>query len=67
MKAIEYENEKAGFTWNQNESLRELMQPARVKAIKEEYINRSIKDKNSPLLLDILEDEDTLGCAACFI
>jgi hypothetical protein len=67
MKAMEYEDEKAGFTWNQNESLRELMRPERVKAIKEEYLSRSSEGKQSPFLLDILSDVEAEGCAACFI
>ncbi|RYD53286.1 MAG: phosphoadenosine phosphosulfate reductase [Sphingobacteriales bacterium] len=67
LKAMEYEDEKAGFTWNQNESLRELMQPERIKAIKEEYISRRTDNKQSPYLLDILGDEESEGCAACFI
>lgn len=67
MKAMAYENEKEGFTWNQNESLRELMQPERVKAIKEEYLSRKTDNKQSPFLLDILGDEEAEGCAACFI
>jgi 3'-phosphoadenosine 5'-phosphosulfate sulfotransferase (PAPS reductase)/FAD synthetase len=65
-KAMEYESEKAGFTWNQNESLRELSQPERVAAIKKEYLNRSSKSKTS-YLLDILDDAESEGCAACFI
>lgn len=66
-QAMAFENEKEGFTWNQNESLRELMQPERVKAIKEEYLNRKANDKQSRYLLDILGDDDAEGCAACFI
>lgn len=66
-KAMAYEDEKAGFTWNQNESLLELMQPERVKAIKEEYLGRKTDNKQSPFLLDILGDEEAEGCAACFI
>lgn len=65
-KAMEYENEKEGFTWNQNESLQELIQPERIKAIKNEFINRKIVS-NSPYLLDILNDAESEGCAACFI
>lgn len=63
--AMEYEDEKAGFTWNQNESLRELMQPERVREIKEEYLSRKT-DSQSPFLLDIL-GEEAEGCASCFV
>ena len=66
-KAMEYEDEKAGFTWNQNESLRELMQPERVESIKEEYLGRKKGNNQSNFLLDILGDEEAEGCAACFI
>lgn len=65
--AIEYENEHAGFTWNQNESLRELMQPGRVEAIKKEYLGRKVKKSQSGYLVDLLDDSESEGCAACFI
>lgn len=65
-KAMQYENEKEGFTWNQNESLRELIQPERIAAIKLEYLSRK-NNYNSPYLLDILNDAESEGCAACFI
>jgi 3'-phosphoadenosine 5'-phosphosulfate sulfotransferase (PAPS reductase)/FAD synthetase len=69
-KAMEYE--KDGYTWNQDESLTELIQPERILKIKEEYIkrterNNSKKLKNSPYLLDILDDSEAEGCASCFI
>ena len=66
-KAIEYE--KDGYSWNQEESLTELIEPKRIKQIKEEYIKRSERNsKNkSPYLLDILDDAEGEGCAACFI
>ena len=66
-KAKEYEKE--GYTWNQNESLSELANPERVNRIKEEYLakmNRTAKN-TSPFLLDILEEAEGEGCAACFI
>jgi hypothetical protein len=66
-KAKEYEKE--GYTWNQNESLTELANPERVIRIKEEYIAKTNKtSKNtSPFLIDILEEAEGEGCAACFI
>ncbi|MBS1733622.1 MAG: phosphoadenosine phosphosulfate reductase family protein [Bacteroidetes bacterium] len=65
--AINYENEKEGFTWNQNESLLELMQPQRVESIKREFLNRNITKTKSSYLLDSLDDAEAEGCAACFI
>lgn len=65
--AIEYENEKEGFTWNQSESLHELMQPARIESIKREFLNRNKHKTKSSYLLDSLDDAEAEGCAACFI
>lgn len=66
-KAMEYE--KDGYTWMQNESLEDLIKPERIEAIKEEYIKRmERKSKNkSSYLIDILDDTEGDGCAACFI
>jgi len=59
--------EKSGFTWGENESLDELAEPARIQAIKEEFLKRSQREKpSSGYLIDILDGE-TDGCAACFI
>jgi 3'-phosphoadenosine 5'-phosphosulfate sulfotransferase (PAPS reductase)/FAD synthetase len=66
-QAMEYENEKEGFTWNQNESLADLIKPARIESIKKEYLNRNKTKTKSPYLLDILDDAEAEGCAACFI
>jgi len=66
-KAMEYE--KDGYTWGQFESLEELIQPERMEKIKEEYIKRMEKKSKakSPYLVDILDDSEGEGCAACFI
>jgi hypothetical protein len=67
-KAMAYE--KDGFTWNQNESLSELIAIKRMTQIKEDYIKRTKRKKEnaqSPFLLDILDDAESEGCAACFI
>ncbi|MAD96781.1 MAG: phosphoadenosine phosphosulfate reductase [Flavobacteriaceae bacterium] len=66
-KAMEYE--KDGYTWGQNESLEELIQPERMEKIKEEYIKRMERKSKvkSPYLVDILGDDENEGCAACFI
>lgn len=68
-KAMEYENEDEGFTWIQRESLADLIRPGRIKQIKREHLNRTGKEKSdqSPFLLDILENTEDVGCAACFI
>lgn len=67
MKAIEYEKE--GYTWMQDESLKELIEPNRVKQIKEQHLKKSAHQSSikSGYLLDILDEEDERGCAACFI
>lgn len=67
-KAMEYE--KDGYTWAQGESLEELIQPKRIAQIKEEYVKRMERkaSKNqSPYLIDILSEEEGIGCASCFI
>jgi len=66
-KAMEYE--KDGYTWNQGERLEELIQPERIKQIKEDHLKRLEQQKNrkSNRLIDILDDEDFEGCAVCFI
>ncbi|HBI01021.1 MAG TPA: phosphoadenosine phosphosulfate reductase family protein [Chitinophagaceae bacterium] len=66
-QAMEYENEKEGFTWNQNESLQQLIKPERIETIKTEFLNRNKTKAKSPYLLDVLDDTEMEGCAACFI
>lgn len=65
-KAMEYE--KDGYTWGQNESLADLIKPERIEQIKLEFIRKTkgVK-KSSPFLLDILDEEEEVGCAACFL
>jgi 3'-phosphoadenosine 5'-phosphosulfate sulfotransferase (PAPS reductase)/FAD synthetase len=66
-KAMEYE--KDGYTWGQHESLEDLIKPARMAQIKEEYLKRMEKKSKakSPYLIDILDDTEGEGCAACFV
>lgn len=66
-KAMEYE--KDGYTWSQEETLSELIQPKRIKQIKEDYIKKVQKNATikSDLLKDILSESEGEGCAACFI
>jgi 3'-phosphoadenosine 5'-phosphosulfate sulfotransferase (PAPS reductase)/FAD synthetase len=66
-KAMTYE--KDGYTWMQNESLEELIAPDRMRQIKQEYAKKQEKmfAKKSAFLLDILDEEEGVGCASCFI
>ena len=68
-KAMEYENEKEMFTWNQHESLESLIEPKRLMQIKRQHLRRKsqVKSKSSSYLLDILESTESNGCPACFI
>lgn len=65
--AMEYEKE--GYTWMQNERLEDLVNPDRVKQIKEDFLVKQLnasKNQRSNKLIDILDAEEE-GCAACFI
>ena len=65
-KAMSYERD--GYTWVDRESLADLRKPERVKQIKQEYLKRtSGASRQSPYLMDILEEAEGEGCAACFI
>ena len=66
-KAMEYEKE--GYTWCQDETLSDLIEPERTQKIKEEYLKKVQKGEQakSPYLLDILSEAEGEGCAACFI
>lgn len=66
-KAMQYE--KDGYTWGQQESLEELIQPERIEQIKTEYMKRMEKksQSKSPYLVDILGETEGDGCASCFI
>lgn len=65
--ALEYE--KDGYTWNQDETLEDLIQPERMQQIKEEYLKRLKRNSQpqSPYLIDILDEAEGEGCASCFI
>lgn len=68
-EAMKYEDEKEGFTWNQHESLADLIQPQRIAQIKRDHAFREQKKVNqeSDLLLDKLIDAEGEGCNVCFI
>lgn len=67
-KAMEYEKE--GYTWQQGETLEDLCHEDRRKKIKREHFLRMKRNKSntkSPFLVDILDEAEGEGCAACFI
>ncbi|MEL7005431.1 MAG: phosphoadenosine phosphosulfate reductase family protein [Bacteroidota bacterium] len=67
-RAMEYE--KDGFTWMDNESLSDLIEPKRLAQVKSEYLRkeqRKSANSSSPYLLDRIEEAEGEGCAACFI
>jgi len=60
--------EKDGYTWNQNESLVNLIKPERIRQIKLDVIKRQEENKNnkkSATLADLFGDE--IMCSNCFI
>ncbi|MGO4876556.1 phosphoadenosine phosphosulfate reductase family protein [Pedobacter psychrotolerans] len=67
LKAMEYE--KDGYNWVQGESLEQLSAPDRILQIKRDYAKRQdrLTNKSSQFLVDILDDEEGVGCASCFI
>lgn len=66
-QAMIYEKE-GGHTWNDGESLTDIIEPERVRQIKLDYLKRVARTKtNSPYLLDLLDDAEEEGCASCFI
>ena len=65
-KAMEFE--KDGYTWNQNESLADLIKPERIRQIKLDIIKRQKESKannKGSTLVDILGDD--IMCTNCFI
>lgn len=66
-QAMEYE--KDGFSWIDEETLAELMQPERITEIKRMHLNASTQERSSKsaYLLDVLDESEGVGCAACFI
>ena len=68
-EAMKYENVEQAFTWNQHESLVELIEPKRIRQIKLDHLKRTDRQKSegSPYLLDILDDTEADGCTACFV
>lgn len=66
-KAMEFE--KDGYTWNQNESLAELIEPQRVRQIKLDAIRKQEAKRcnGDGTLVGLLDDDEEIMCANCFI
>lgn len=67
-KSMEFE--KDGYTWNQGESLADLIKPERIRQIKLDAIKRQelkAKKEANTLLVDIFADDRETLCANCFI
>ena len=66
-KAMSFE--KDGYTWNQSESLADLIKPERIRQIKLDVIKKQEGAKRcSSKLVDLFaDDEDDAFCANCFI
>lgn len=66
-KAMEYE--KSGYSWVEGETLEQLIQPERMNKIKDDHL-KNFEKRNankSPFLIDLLDEAEEEGCAACFI
>jgi 3'-phosphoadenosine 5'-phosphosulfate sulfotransferase (PAPS reductase)/FAD synthetase len=66
-KAMQYE--KDGYTWMQSERLEEIIKPERIKQIKKDQLRRLNRGStaNSGYLVDLIQEAEGEGCAACFI
>lgn len=66
-KAMEYE--KDGYTWNENESLADLIKPDRILQIKEDHLKKNLNKPKlkSNKLIDVLDGEEGISCVNCFI
>ncbi|MEY8590744.1 phosphoadenosine phosphosulfate reductase [Butyricimonas hominis] len=67
-KSMEFE--KDGYTWNQGESLADLIKPERIRQIKLDAIKRQeqkAKKNANSLLVDMFADDSDAFCANCFI
>lgn len=66
-KAMQYE--KDGYTWMQGERLEDIIKPERIQQIKEDQLRRLNRPNNgsSEYLVDIIQEAEGEGCAACFI
>ena len=53
----------------QDEKLEDIIKPERIKQIKLDQLKTAVRNSNpkSPFLINILEEAEGEGCAACFI
>lgn len=66
LEAMKYE--KDGFTWMDDERLDELIQPDRLRKIKESHLSSSpSRESSSSYLVDVLSESEGQGCTVCFI
>jgi len=67
-KSMEFE--KGGFTWNQGETLADLIKPDRIRQIKLDAIKKQeqkVRKESSVLLVDMFADDNDVLCVNCFI
>ena len=67
-KSMEFE--KDGYTWNQSETLTDLIKPERIRQIKLDAIKKQelkAKKESNSLLVDMFADDSDAFCANCFI
>jgi 3'-phosphoadenosine 5'-phosphosulfate sulfotransferase (PAPS reductase)/FAD synthetase len=67
-KSMEFEKE--GYTWNQGESLADLIKPERIRQIKLDAIKKQgqkAKKESNSLLVDMFADNNDAFCVNCFI
>jgi len=67
-KSMEFERD--GFTWNQGETLADLIKPERVRQIKLDAIKKQeqkAKKESNSLLVDMFADDSDVLCVNCFI
>jgi 3'-phosphoadenosine 5'-phosphosulfate sulfotransferase (PAPS reductase)/FAD synthetase len=66
-KAMSYE--KNGYSWNQGESLSDIIKPERIREIKLDAIKKQekLKTKNGNTIVENLDDDNDAFCANCFI
>lgn len=61
--------EKDGFTWMDDEKLKDLVQPERLIQVKEMHlkVQEGVSTSRSAYLVDVLSEAEGQGCAVCFI
>ena len=61
--------EKDGYAWMPDEKLEDIIKPERIEQIKLDQLKKAARNTHtkSPYLIDILQEAEGEGCAACFI